>query len=114
MVELTPNAEQELKAYFEGKTVSPIRVYLAPGGCSGPRLALALDDPSDDDDVHPHDGFTFVVSKELGKNMTWCKIDVTHMGFTVDSDLPLPQGGGSCCSSGSSCGSNGSSGSCCC
>ena len=32
MIELTENAAKELKAYFTDKEVSPIRVFLAPGG----------------------------------------------------------------------------------
>jgi hypothetical protein len=32
MLELTDKARQELLSYFSDKTVSPIRVYLAPGG----------------------------------------------------------------------------------
>lgn len=43
MLELTESAQKELAAFFEGKEKSTIRVYLAPGGCSGPHLALALD-----------------------------------------------------------------------
>ncbi len=49
MFELTEGARQELDAYFTDKEKSSVRIYLAPGGCSGPRLALALDAPGDDD-----------------------------------------------------------------
>ena len=31
MVELTDNATQEFKNYFEGKDLSPIRIYGRPG-----------------------------------------------------------------------------------
>ena len=51
MISLTEEARKELEAYFEGKEKTPIRVYLAPGGCSGPRLALALDEPGEDDET---------------------------------------------------------------
>ncbi|QJT08166.1 IscA/HesB family protein [Oceanidesulfovibrio marinus] len=113
MVNISENAINELKAYFEDKDKSPIRVYLAPGGCSGPRMALALDQANENDEVVEHDGFTFVVEKELYEQAKPISIDISYMGFTVDSALPL--GGGSC---GSSCGSGGcgtdSSGGCCC
>ena len=92
MISLTEEARKELEAYFEGKEKTPIRVYLAPGGCSGPRLALALDEPGEDDETSEDNG-------------------MTHMGFVVESEIPLPSGGnGGGCSS--CCGGCGSSGGC--
>lgn len=32
MIHVTDNATKELRAYFAGKEVTPIRVFLAPGG----------------------------------------------------------------------------------
>ncbi len=32
MIELTESAAKELRAYFAEKEISPIRVFLAPGG----------------------------------------------------------------------------------
>ena len=49
MITLSENARKELEAYFADKERQTIRVYLAPGGCSGPRLVLALDEPGDED-----------------------------------------------------------------
>ncbi len=43
-------------------------------------------------------GYTFCVEKALAKQVSFLKLDITYMGFTVDSDLALA--GGSC---GSSC-----------
>ena len=102
MLELTDSARAELDAYFEGKEKAPIRVYLAPGGCSGPRLALALDQPNDDDKVFDSNGYSFCVNSELltaAKNIT---IEFSPMGFAVLSELQPDGGGGcshSCCSS---------------
>lgn len=36
MITLSENARKELEAYFADKERQTIRVYLAPGGCSGP------------------------------------------------------------------------------
>lgn len=49
MLELTDSARKELESYFAGKEKSDIRIYLAPGGCCGPHLALALDAATDED-----------------------------------------------------------------
>ena len=101
MISLTEEARKELEAYFEGKEKTPIRVYLAPGGCSGPRLALALDEPGEDDETSEDNGLTLCINKELAEKV----------GAVVESEIPLPSGGnGGGCSS--CCGGCGSSGGC--
>ena len=87
MITLSENARKELEAYFADKERQTIRVYLAPGGCSGPRLVLALDEPGDEDARFEQDGFAFCINKEL-------------------LQVPLPSSGGSSC--GGCCGSCGS------
>jgi Fe-S cluster assembly iron-binding protein IscA len=116
MIEVTDNARKELDAYFADKEKSPIRIYLAMGGCSGPRLGLALDEPGAGDEQYPWNGYTFVMAKELAQDASFVKIDMTGMGFAVSSDLPLPEGGGCGCGSGSSggCGTAGGNGGCGC
>jgi Fe-S cluster assembly iron-binding protein IscA len=120
MLELTDSARHELDTYFQDKDKTPIRVYLAPGGCAGPRLALALDDPKPDDEVIALEGgLTFLVEKELFAAAQPITVDATYAGFAVSSSLQFA-GGGCGCSSG--CGSPadsggagcGSGGSCCC
>ncbi len=114
MLELTANAKNELDAYFEKKTKQSVRIYIAPGGCAGPRLSLALDEPNANDETYVADGYTFCLEKPLAKQATYLRVDITHMGFVVDSDIQLPSGGGcgsSCGTGGSSCGTGGS---CCC
>ena len=98
MFELTNSACKELDAYFDGKDKSPIRVYLAPGGCSGPRLALALDDPNGSDKIFDDGGYSFCVNSELMAQAKNIKIDFSDMGFSIQSDLPLGGGGCSGCS----------------
>ena len=111
MFTVSESAVKELNDFFSDKEKSPIRIYLAPGGCSGPRLALALDSPTDSDDVFEESAHTFCVSKELSALAGDISIDLSAMGFTVESANPMGSGGGcgGCASSG--CGSSGSSGS---
>ena len=110
MISLTEEARKELEAYFEGKEKTPIRVYLAPGGCSGPRLALALDEPGEDDETSENNGLTLCINKELAEKVGAVTVGMTHMGFVVESEIPLPSGGNGGCSS--CCGGCGSSGGC--
>ena len=105
MFTLTDSARTELDAFFADKEKAGIRLYLAPGGCSGPRIGLALDEPGEQDFVIEQDGYTFCIVKEL-----WATIgegataDASPMGFLVTPAKPLPGGGGCGCSScGSGC-----------
>ncbi len=103
MLTMTNAARQELEAYFADKEKNPIRVYLT-GGCGGPRLALALDEPDQDDQVVEEGGFSFCLNKELVSMIGSVNVDVTPMGFTLTPEKPLPNSGGGCgggcCSSG--------------
>lgn len=106
MIELSNEAQKELEAYFEGKDKATIRIYLAPGGCSGPRLALALDEAGEGDTTQEVDGFTFCVNNELLEQVKGVKIDLSPMGFMVTPDVPLPESAGGGC--GGCCGGCGS------
>ena len=102
MVQLSDTARAELEAFFSDKPKSGIRIYLAPGGCSGPRLALALDEPTENDKAFEANGFTFCLESDLLERVGSVKIDVGYMGFMVEPELPL--GGGGCASCGGGCG----------
>jgi Fe-S cluster assembly iron-binding protein IscA len=101
MLEITESACKELDAFFEGKEKTPIRVYLTSGGCSGSRLALALDTPAESDAVFAEKGFSFIIDADLFAAAKGIKVDFTYMGFSVESEIPLVSPGGcSCCSGG--------------
>lgn len=102
MITVTNAARKELEAYFTDKERETIRVYLAPGGCGGPRLSLALDKPGEDDASFEDGGFTFCINKGLLEKAASVTIDLSEMGFTVEAAAPLELGGsggacGSCC-----------------
>ena len=107
MFTVSESAVKELDGFFAEKEKSPIRIYLAPGGCSGPRLGLALDKPEDDDQVFDASGYTFCVNKELFAATGDISIDLSEMGFAVESAKQIGGGGGcSGCASSSGCGSS--------
>ncbi len=70
-------------------------------------MALALDESKDSDEVIEEGGFTFCIDKELLAQVKKVFITFTYMGFTVDTEQPLPgtTDGGNCGSC-SSCGSH--------
>jgi len=53
-------------------------------------------------------GFSFVVERALGEQTGDIRIDMSHYGFTVESERPMNLGGGGSCGGCSSAG--GSSG----
>jgi len=103
---LTPAACGEVRKFIEMEKVNPaeggLRVSIQPGGCSGFKYSLLIEDkPADDDLVIDQDGFrTFVdpFSAQYVNNVT---IDyVTSMqgsGFTFKN--PNATGGCGCGSS---------------
>jgi hypothetical protein len=46
---------------------------------------LALDEPKDTDDLFDAGGYQFVVDKDLALQAGLMKVDMTYMGFTVQS-----------------------------
>jgi Fe-S cluster assembly iron-binding protein IscA len=92
-LEVTQNAVDALEAYFDDKDIEPIRVFVGQG-CGGPQLGLGLDNPTESDETHEVGKFTFVVDKELAEQASPIKVDVTPMGFTIDSPLDLGPAGG--------------------
>jgi len=111
MITLSDSAKAQLDGYFADKEKSPIRIFLA-GGCCGPKLSLALDEPRDDDDTFEAGGYTLLAEKSLLATSGAISIDMTEYGFSVDSENPMGSGGscgsGGCGSGG--CGSGDSSG----
>lgn len=106
MFELTDAAKKELEAYFEGKDPATIRIFLAPGGCSGAALRLALDDAGDDDKSENLGGFNFCINNDLLTQVGGGTIDVGPMGFVITPTNPLPETAGGGC--GGCCGGCGS------
>jgi Fe-S cluster assembly iron-binding protein IscA len=67
-------------------------------------LALALDEPKENDTTYVADGITYMIEKELSDRIGTVKVDYTESGwrsgFTVSSEKPISTGPSTC---GSSC-----------
>ena len=102
MFQVSETAQTEIAAYFSDKELKPLRVFLYPGGCSGPQLVMALDEKKDGDDIYEINGVEFVIEKELLLEAQPVKIDYLETGFTINSSLKPQEGGCSGCSGGCS------------
>ena len=103
---VTPNAGVEVKKFMDAEGVTAeqggLRVAVQPGGCSGFKYSLLIEDKAAEDDlVLPSDGFNVFVDPFSAQYLSGVTIDyVTSMqgsGFTFKN--PNSTGGCGCGSS---------------
>ncbi len=104
MIMLSESAAGKVKELLEqeGRPDIALRVAVQPGGCSGLRYAMYLDDELSDADVAEEQfGVRVVVDRMSLPYLTEAKVDfvdsLEQSGFTIDN--PLAQGGCACGSS---------------
>jgi iron-sulfur cluster assembly accessory protein len=104
MLTLTQTAAGKVKELLdeEGRADIALRVAVQPGGCSGLRYAMYLDDQvSDKDQTEEQHGVQLVVDKMSVPYLSQATIDyvdtLEQSGFTIDN--PAAQGGCACGSS---------------
>jgi iron-sulfur cluster assembly protein len=103
MISVSETAQEQVKAYFKGRKVQPVRIFLNNGGCGGPSLAMALDEKKEDDAVFTHGGVAYIMEKTLFEKAKPVTVDYSGMGFKLSSNLELSSGCSSCGSAGSCC-----------
>ena len=104
MINVSKSAQEQVRMYFEGKEITPIRIFLNSAGCGGPSLAMALDEKKDTDAVFTVDEVEYIMDKNLLEKAGSVDINFAGTGFSLDSGLK-PAGGCSGCCSGGTCGS---------
>jgi iron-sulfur cluster assembly accessory protein len=106
MMTITPVAGTEVKKFMTNEGVDPaiggLRVSVQPGGCSGFKYGLLIEDqPAEDDFVVEHEGFKVFVDPFSAQYLSGVTIDyVSSMqgsGFTFKN--PNATGGCGCGSS---------------
>jgi iron-sulfur cluster assembly accessory protein len=101
MIQLTESAAGKVKALLEeeGRSDIALRVAVQPGGCSGLRYAMYLDDQLSEKDVADEQfGVRVVIDKMSVPYLSEAKIDFVDSleasGFTIDN--PVAQGSCAC------------------
>ena len=101
MIELTETAAGKVKELLEeeGRADIALRVAVQPGGCSGLRYAMYLDDQLSEKDIAAEQfGVRVVVDKMSVPYVSEAKIDFVDSleasGFTIDN--PVAQGSCAC------------------
>jgi iron-sulfur cluster assembly accessory protein len=101
MITLTENAAGKVKELLaeEGRNDIALRVAVQPGGCSGLRYAMYLDDQvSEKDQAEEQFGVRLVMDKMSVPYLSQATIDfvdtLEQSGFTIDN--PAASGGCAC------------------
>jgi iron-sulfur cluster assembly accessory protein len=101
MITLTEMAAGKVKELLdeEGRQDIALRVAVQPGGCSGLRYAMYLDDQvGDNDQAEEQHGVRVVVDRLSAPYLSEAKIDFVDSleasGFTIDN--PVAQGSCAC------------------
>ena len=101
MLTLTETAASKVKELLaeEGRDDIALRVAVSPGGCSGLRYAMYLDDQSTDKDAFEEQhGVRIVVDKMSVPYLSAATVDfidsLEQTGFTIDN--PAATGGCAC------------------
>jgi iron-sulfur cluster assembly accessory protein len=101
MLTLTENAATKVKELLadEGRDDIALRVAVSPGGCSGLRYAMYLDDQATDKDMlEEQHGVKLVIDKMSVPYLAQATVDfvdsLEQTGFTIDN--PAAQGGCAC------------------
>lgn len=106
LVTITSAAATEVQKFMQAENVTPevggLRVSVQPGGCSGFKYSLLIEDkPADDDTVIPQDGFKLFVDPFSMQYLGGVIVDYTTSmqgsGFTFKN--PNATGGCGCGSS---------------
>ena len=102
MLEITEKASEMIKNFLKDKDdIQAIRIILSQGGCSGPALGMAMDEPRDNDQEFDDRGIKFVIEDSLYERAKPIKVDYVSSemgsGFDITSNLPVQPS--SCCSS---------------
>lgn len=99
MINVSKPAQEQVRMYFEGKKIEPIRIFLNTAGCAGPSLAMALDEKKETDAVFTFDDVEYIMDKDLLEKASPVDIDFAETGFRLESGLK-PAGGCTGCSGG--------------
>ena len=103
MLEITEKAQKQIAEYFKDKEISPIRIFLDSGGWGGPSFSMALDESKDSDEIFEIGNHPYVIDKELSAEAAPVKVDVTDMGFKIDTNMVMPESGCGGCGSAGTC-----------
>ncbi|RJQ87937.1 MAG: hypothetical protein C4519_00105 [Desulfobacteraceae bacterium] len=96
MINLTPEAIQNIKAFLEENRIKdPIRIDIQSTGCCDPSLGLCVDRIRDKDLMHEADGFTLLMDAQTFQTVGEVSIayneETDKKGFVLTSRKSLSE-----------------------
>jgi len=108
IITVSDAAAEKAKMVLEqrGKADAALRLFVAGGGCSGPRYGMAISEQAESDDtVLTFGGVTFLIDPESLPYVQGAEVDYVEetmkSGFTIFNPNQVQSGG---CGGGCSCG----------
>ena len=103
MFQVTEKAHEMLEEFFKDKEGTHyVRIFLSEGGWAGPSLAMALDEPREDDEIIEDNNINYLIKKELFEQAKPINVDFVDSamgsGFSISSQLNTGATCGTSCS----------------
>lgn len=86
---VTPAATEKIDAFFSGRKVKPIRIFLNDAFCVSSGLSLSMEEPGEDDVEIVVGKYKYCVDRKLLKRVSPIKIDFISTGFKFHSRVDL-------------------------
>src|SRR5215216_7189943 len=90
MITITPEAAEQLKGFLaeQGTPEGALRVFVAPGGCSGLQYGMTIEEaPEDGDEIIETEGVRLVVDNFSAMYLNGAEVDYVNSlmggGFTI-------------------------------
>lgn len=89
LLEVTPAATEKINAFFSGRKVKPIRIYLNDAFCVSSGLSLSMEAPGEDDVEIVVGEYQYYIDRKLLNRVSPIKVDFTSTGFKFHSRIDL-------------------------
>ncbi len=103
MFDVTPAARSKAFAFFAGRQIQPIRIYVATDG-AGRAFAMALDQVRAGDEVFEIEGVTWVINRDFLHKAQPVRIDAGPNGFEITAAIDPNAGACATCQAAGKCG----------
>ena len=103
MFDVSPAARVKAAAFFKGRQVKPIRVYVSGSG-GEKRLAIALDRVRTTDAIYEIDGVTYVINRDFLDMAQPVRIQYGPDGFEISAHIDLASAACAGCKAAGKCG----------
>lgn len=89
LFEVTPDAIERIRIFFEGRTIKPIRIYMNDGFCVSSGLSLSVEESEAGEVEFEIGSYKFYINPEILETVAPIEVDFSATGFTIHSALDI-------------------------